>query len=260
MKNKLIFYIFTFLLLSLKIKADEKYWWYSGAEWKIPPILEKAYWIWNDKDMLSDPEKGNPFVFRKNIFIKKQVKNAYIIISAQGKYTFLINEEIVGTDDDVITLEKYDIKKFLKKGENEFRVKAQTDTWFAGLFLCGEIEFIDGEKLEIISDKTWEIEKKDGTFKNAEEIVKGVNGGFWNNVGRIMVMPEEWYRLNINLKVPGIKWMKPYYGEKLKLLVIIPRACNKYKSYKAGWENDKILYKKHRNNEWKGLFFNTFCN
>ena len=75
-----------------------------------------------------------------------------------------------------------------------------------------------------------------------------------------MVMPEEWYRLNINLKVPGIKWMKPYYGEKLKLLVIIPRACNKYKSYKAGWENDKILYKKHRNNEWKGLFFNTFCN
>jgi len=56
-----------------------------------------------------------------------------------------------------------------------------------------------------------------------------------------MVMPEEWYRLNINLKVPGIKWMKPYYGEKLKLLVIIPRACNKYKSYKAGWENDKIL-------------------
>jgi hypothetical protein len=148
----------------------------------------------------------------------------------------------------------------LKKGENEFRVKAQTDTWFAGLFLCGEIEFIDGEKLEIISDKTWEIEKKDGTFKNAEEIVKGVNGGFWNNVGRIMVMPEEWYRLNINLKVPGIKWMKPYYGEKLKLLVIIPTACNKYKSYKAGWENDKILYKKHRNNEWKGLFFNTFCN
>jgi len=184
-KNKLIFYIFTFLFLSLKIKADEKYWWYSGAEWKIPPILEKAYWIWNDKDMLSDQEKGNPFVFRKNIFIKKEVKNAYIIISAQGKYTFFINEEIVRTNDDVITLEKYDIKKFLKKGENEFRVKVQTDTWFAGLFLCGEIEFIDGEKLEIISDKTWEIEKKDGTFKNAEEIVKGVNGGFWNNVGRI---------------------------------------------------------------------------
>jgi hypothetical protein len=67
-KNKLIFYIFAFLFLSLKIKADEKYWWYSGAEWKIPPILEKAYWIWNDKDMLSDQEKGNPFVFRKNIY------------------------------------------------------------------------------------------------------------------------------------------------------------------------------------------------
>lgn len=222
------FFVLILFLFSSFLKANEKiknYWWTSGADWKMDPILMKAYWIWNDKDMLSDLDRSKEFVFTKEIYLDNNVKKADILISAQGKYTLFINEKEVGTDDNVITLEQYDIKPFLKKGNNKFEIRAKSDTWFSGLFLCGTIELINRKKIEIISDKTWNIREIEKTeSKPAEELVRGVNGGFWNNVGRIMVMPEEWYRLNTKLKTPGIPWAKPYGGKKVKVLAIIPRG------------------------------------
>ncbi|MCL5674914.1 MAG: beta-galactosidase [Candidatus Omnitrophica bacterium] len=209
-----------------KISHGTPYWWNSGAKWKEPQILRKAYWIWNRKDMLADMDKGNTFVFSKKIEVPSDISKAFILISAQGYYKFYVNGKEVGSDTDVVTLDRYDVKNFLKHGENSLMIESKSDTWYAGLFVAGTVSLKNGKKLKILSNNSWNIAQKGQLqTKPAAELVRGVNGGFWNNVGRKMVMPSLWYKLNTKLNVPGIGWANPYYaGGKIKVLVIQPRA------------------------------------
>lgn len=187
--------------------------------------LGRAWWIWNDKDMPSAPDKRASFTFTKEVELEGEVRHAFLRVSAQGTYGLTINDRGVGGDDDVVTLDEYDIRPFLRRGKNRFAIRAKTNMWYAGLFLCGAIELANGAKVELLSDRSWRGTKEgDAEAKPAGEVVRGVNGGWWNNVGRIMVMPEAYYRLNTAVEVPGINWAKPFAGRKLRVLAIHPRG------------------------------------
>jgi len=206
-------------------KPGKPYWWQSGAEQTKDRMLKEAWWIWNDKDIWGDPERGGPFVFTRDLELGQEVRKAEIRISAEKEYILSINDRKVGQDDQPITLDQYDITSFLKKGRNHFRIWADTNWWNAGVFVCATVELADGTKKELISDRTWRIAKegRDET-KPAGEVARGVDGGTWNNVGRMMVMPDAWYRLNTAITAPGIAWAKPFAGKRLKVLAIHPRG------------------------------------
>jgi len=198
-----------------------------GAE---PDPLDEACWIWSDKDTnaIGPPLRNAEFSFWKDVEVGAEVKSANLRVTAESEYTLLVNDKKVGADDFWLTLETYDIKPFLVQGKNRFLVKARTKTWYAGLFVVGQIELADGRKLPIRSDATWDctndLDQKTG---KAEVVIQGLNGGWWNNAGRLMVMPEQWYRLNTELVTPCIPWAKPLAGGKLKLLFIQPRVTQR---------------------------------
>ena len=81
----------------------------GGAQWSMDRRLKEAWWIWTQKDMLMAPDKRMPHVFFKTVDLRAKVEQAKLRISAQGTYRLWINGQEVGTDDDVITLDQYDI-------------------------------------------------------------------------------------------------------------------------------------------------------
>ena len=217
--------------LSFAVVAGEKRsgtpsYWTSGADWQMDQELADTWWISRQKDMLTDPYKKEELVFTRDLVLPEVPKAASLRISAQGTYTLWINDREVGSDDEVCTLDQYDIRAFLKKGANTFRVTAKTNHWSAGLFVCGSVILANGTKIAIRSDRSWTAGKPDvpDSFGPAGEVIRGINGGFWNNVGRLMAMPEAYYRLNTGVEAPGIAWAKPYAGEKVKALALTGRA------------------------------------
>ena len=195
------------------------------------PGLNTAWWIWSDKDMLADPNRTSPLRLTKTIQLDDAVKDAWVRISAQGKYTLFINDKPVGEDTNVWTIEWYDLKPFLRQGQNRFRVDAKSDTSWAGLFVSGRIDETNGGHIDVLSDGSWTAVVMDEAFqtpqgdpKPAGEVVQGINGGFWNNCGRIFEFPPEYYQLNLGVESPGIAWARPYAGPRLRVAAIHPRV------------------------------------
>ncbi|HUT36331.1 MAG TPA: beta-galactosidase trimerization domain-containing protein [Planctomycetota bacterium] len=192
--------------------------------------LDEACWIWSDKDTnaIGPPLRTAEFSFSRDYEVKGEVKSATLRVTAESVYTLLVNDKQVGADDFWLTLDSHDIKPFLVQGKNRILIKAQTKTWFAGLFVVGTVELADGRKLAIRSDATWDCTNDlDGKTARAEVVIQGLNGGWWNNCNRLMVMPDQWYRLNTELVTPCIPWAKPLAGGRLKLLIIQPRVTQR---------------------------------
>jgi hypothetical protein len=199
------------------------------------PLLEESNWIWWDKD--TNGYAGEPdvdpavkqwaredFLFSKEIEIPGEVKAATFRVSAESVYTFSINGKEVGSDDNWMSLETYDLKPFLVPGKNKFEIKAKTKYWAAGLFFFGRVETADGKKLQILADETWDCTNAKGATKKAEVVIQGVDGGWWNNCDRVFEHYREWYELNTELATPHIPWAKPYAGGTVKVLAIVDRS------------------------------------
>ena len=205
-----------------------------AAEEPRDPLLEKAHWIWYDRDTngyeAPDIEdfKKSPFLFTKTVELSRPVRRAAFRITAQNVYTLTINGKKVGSDANWMSLDTYDIAPFLAVGKNAFAIQAQTRAWYAGLFFFGRIELDGGKTLEVLSDETWtcasELDKKP---RQAQTVVQGVDAGFWNNCDRCVRMPETWYRLNTEVAAPGIAWAKPYAGGRVKVLALHPRSSQR---------------------------------
>ncbi|MDP6502087.1 MAG: hypothetical protein QF886_00670, partial [Planctomycetota bacterium] len=201
------------------------FWWLSGAEQTKDRLLVEAWWIWKSKDVWGDPEVGGTFIFSKEFVLEDAVREAEIRISAQNSYELTINGRKAGADDQVLTLEQYDISGFLKKGTNRLTVRAESKSWRAGLFVCASARLKNGQTSEVVSDGTWRFTREGETNSSfAAEVARGVDGGIWNNVGRLMVMPGAWHKLNSSVSCPGINWARPFAGRKLKIVAFQSRA------------------------------------
>ena len=191
--------------------------------------LEQAWWIWHARDMLADPEKRSNMRFTRTYDLPDLPASAWIRISAQGTYTLTINGKEVGSDDQAFTLDWYDLKAFLTKGVNTFDVRVRPNDWFSGFFTAGEVGLADGKTLDIWTDCSWSVERMDEALLKAEsepkpaaELVAGVDGGFWNNCGRLFEFPPEYYQLNTQLATPGIDWAQPYAGGPVSVAAVHP--------------------------------------
>ncbi len=196
----------------------------SSADVK-DPLLEQAYWIWHTKDV--PIHKHRAHFFSKRLRIDAPIKSASIQITAEGPCTVTVNGTLVGTDDRWYNLVRYDLKPFLKTGENELLVRVTPNNWYAGLFAAGRIEMENQDHVTILSDDTWQAWTHDEPAAgNAEKLVKGVDGGFWCSVTP-MEMPKLHNELNIDLVAPHIAWARPFAGNPPKVLAIFPRKVQR---------------------------------
>jgi len=133
----------------------------ENIEWKDPNIPSESIYT---RDRRNNSFKIS--YFKKNILIEEEeIQDAIIQVIGGTFCEIYINNSLIGK---VITrhtlnyvvlennIQIFDIKPFLKKGENEVLLK-NTD-YIGGLGLVnlyGEIKFISGETLRVKTDKTW---------------------------------------------------------------------------------------------------------
>ena len=187
----------------------------SASAADADPLLDRAAWIWWDKDThaIAEPYQFSVFSFTKEFNLEGEAKKATLHITAENSYKLSLNGKFVGEDENWQTLKSYDIKPLLVPGKNRLLVEARTKTGVAGLFVAGTVQQANGNTLTILSDDTWDCASDaDHQVHKAEVVVRGINGNWWNNCNRLMEMPDPWNRLNSELVAPGIAWAKPWGG------------------------------------------------
>ncbi len=130
------------------------------------PYLESE-WIWADEKI--SPLK--PRFFRKEIQINKPVKKALIQATVNTYMKIFINNKFIGKVLGRFSLSRlpillrvqvFDINQYLNQGKNILAIEAVNYDAYKGAFnIFGEIEFNDGNILEILSDKSWKYSKND---------------------------------------------------------------------------------------------------
>ncbi len=165
--------------------------WSEPAKWEMGLLNKsdwRAEWIGLDLNELGKGEVYHlppaPF-FRKDILLKKKVKNARLYVTALGLYEFSINGNNIGNDyfapgwtnyNKRVYYQCYDVTKNLHKGTNALG-SVLSYGWYAGYvgyaLLVGnpkvknfygdvpallaqlEVEYENGESETFISDKSW---------------------------------------------------------------------------------------------------------
>ena len=139
-------------------------------EWAAfdPSLLAKASWIWY-------PE-GNPAVdapavarFFERTFVLpagRTVASARLRISADDQFAARLNGTEIGRGEDWHVVREFnDITRSLQAGTNVLFVSATNmpapAANPAGLIAALDIQFADGEKLQIVSDSAWRCAKSD---------------------------------------------------------------------------------------------------
>ena len=213
------------------------------------PLLDRAHWIWWDTDAngyyrgadvdpaITDAARKE-FHFTRDVELPAAVRTATLWITAQNLYLLKVNGKEVGRDGNWMSLEAYDLKPCLVAGRNRIEViavwaaehdglKAVDPWWAPGLFCAARVELADGKTVEVLADESWDCTNAAGMTKKAELVVRGVDGGYWNNCNRLFEMPERWYKLNTDLAPPAIAWARPYAGGRVKVLALLPRALQR---------------------------------
>ena len=109
-----------------------------------------------DRDVLPDPGKRH---FRTQIILpKKKIERANILISVDHSYTLYINGKKVSDGVDWRKVDKLSVKDFLVEGENVIAIEGTNEGSIAnpaGILFAMQIDYANGEQIEINSDKNW---------------------------------------------------------------------------------------------------------
>ena len=140
------------------------------------PWIDKQY---NNRNMKLD-DRGGLLTFAKK-FDADKVKSATLRITSLGIFEAMLNGKRIGTEqgyDELMPLWtdynhrvfeiEYDIKQYLKKGENVFSARVAPGWWsgrisfgwygFKPCALCAEIELVqkDGTVITVATDESWQ--------------------------------------------------------------------------------------------------------
>jgi hypothetical protein len=204
----------------------------AGGSWyAVDPahreLIHEASWIWWDRDVgaIESPVRRAPFTFTRVYEIDGEVERALLEVTADTQYKLSVNGSKLGKGDTWHELERWDLAPHLERGSNEIRIESTSTYRGSGLFVVGTVELADGETIEIVSDPSWKVRSERAEeVRNAEIVVREINGGYWNNTARRMRYPEAYYRLNTKVEAPGIAWARPWADKALRVLAVHPRS------------------------------------
>ena len=196
--------------------------WSAVNYWKMG-LLNHSDWEarWIQDNYKSDTNGGPSPMFRKQFRIKKQVKSAYLYITAHGLFEAELNGERVGDDyfspgftsyRNRLQYQVYDVSAMVKKGENAIGVMLG-DGWYRGytydrkknvygkklaLLFQLDVTYNNGERQLFTSDKTCRVsygpirassfydgEVYDATKEKPNWSAAGYNDKLWDTVRTI---------------------------------------------------------------------------
>ena len=114
-------------------------------------IDDSVKWIWSDKN-----NKSAKAEFQKSFILKNDPLKALIWFTCDNECTIKINDQNVGTNDDWTKPKQITVKNLLK-GQNIIQVQATNQAGSeAGFILSMQIILSSGEKINLVSDSSWE--------------------------------------------------------------------------------------------------------
>ena len=114
-------------------------------------IDDSVKWIWSDKD-----NKSASAEFKKTFNLENDPLKAFIWFTCDNECKIKINEQNIGTNEDWTKPKKISVKNLLK-GPNTIYVQATNQAGSAaGFILSMHIILPSGEKINIVSDSSWD--------------------------------------------------------------------------------------------------------
>jgi mono/diheme cytochrome c family protein len=86
-------------------------------------LAAPIYWIWNSPNA-AEKAKGGHVYFRKTVNLSAVPEEATAVMTADNTFTFYVNGKEVGSGNDFKNGYLFDLRPFLKSGENVFAVDA----------------------------------------------------------------------------------------------------------------------------------------
>lgn len=120
--------------------------------------LDGAQWIWYSGDA-SDKPIGKRY-FRRQFSLPEKIKSAVMALSADDRFTLLLNGKRLKEAADWRNPVTVDLTKTVTAGANILEVQAENNGDFAGLI--GRIKIVpeQGASVEIVTDASWESSQK----------------------------------------------------------------------------------------------------
>jgi len=132
----------------------------NNINWKNPNVPSELIYL--DKEAL---HRVHTTYYKNVINIEGEIETAYLQVIAGTFAKIFINNSYIGHTItrhslNFIVLENniqiYDIKEYLNQGENEIRIEnSDFIGGIAPINIYGEIELVNNERIQIITDKTW---------------------------------------------------------------------------------------------------------
>ncbi|MEO1844171.1 MAG: family 16 glycoside hydrolase [Akkermansiaceae bacterium] len=118
-----------------------------------------ANWIWLSKDA-----RTGTVYFRKQWTTASKVKSAKLTITADNSFTAFVNGKEVGSGNNWNTRYQFDVTKHLRLGDNVLAVRAGNEGSIAGLAAQLDLESDKGQKVRMVTDKSWKStdQKREG--------------------------------------------------------------------------------------------------
>ncbi len=130
--------------------------------------FDGSHWIWFPEKNPAQNAPSEKRFYRRNFSLPvgKVVKNAWLRISADNRFTAKLNGEVVGSGSEWQSGKQFDVLAArLKAGANLLAVEAENmpdgPANPAGLIVVMEIQFADGELMKLLSDAEWRCNKSE---------------------------------------------------------------------------------------------------
>ncbi len=154
------------------------------------PVWKDAHWIWDQKPGTPGASSNVPRFLRREFELASKPAAAEIHITVDNQYILYVNGNKVGSSDDWMDVESYDVAKLLNKGTNAIAIEAKNADGVAAAICWLKLTDANKKVAVIGTDASWRVSlsKEDGWEKTDHNdtawakvaVLGGAGIGPWN--------------------------------------------------------------------------------
>ncbi|MCD4823201.1 MAG: hypothetical protein K8S55_01225, partial [Phycisphaerae bacterium] len=166
-------------------------------------------WIWSKKKTSA----GLNVFFRRHFSLPDKAEGGRLFIRAGGPYVVYVNGVEAASDDNWREFREFDIKRYLRKGENLLAVRCRQGRGVegGGLQLEAKIKLSSGGKISLRSGNKFRVQKKEFPGWNRPDFDDSLwwhAREYWANPLRKFTVSEKRLFEELNLNYPGLEKVK----------------------------------------------------
>ncbi len=177
----------------------------DGKPFETGNRINEAQWIWSDEpELFSAPAEHRFFIRTLTIPDIKNISHATVLMTADNRFTLLVNGKSALYGDNFKTIYKADITQHLVAGDNILVVDAGNDAVGpAGLIGTINIQYLDGSSLTLFTDASWQVFDRFLDRKDFVRVVAKYGEGPWGKIDKSAVyLPAAYLRKDFVLNTP----------------------------------------------------------